>query len=388
MIAVRQNSKGWIEYDIIIVFPDGTKYRERRRSPMATIAATERWAAQREAHLHREGPPKPVVVVSATPSLAEFAERWLVDHAVANRHKPAGIAHKRQVIGSHLSELASKPLDQITPADIASLKGRLTAKGLAPKTVNNVLVVLSRLLRSAEEWEIIPKAPSVKLVKASKKSMPFHSYERYDKLVVGAMKVSQYSLALVLLAGDAGLRRGELLALEWRDIDLERGIISVERSLSHGHLGTTKGNTSRVVVMTQMLHRVLSSLPRIVKRVFPQASVKNFRRLILQAEEAAGLEPEGQLHILRHTYASHAIAQGVPLYAVQTALGHKDPNTTQGYVHLTVEALRPIAKSIDDRRSSWRGRGDNSEGVLFYREKVAPQPGLEPESDVKTNTPN
>ncbi len=286
------------------------------------------------------------------PLFEKFAETWIRDYAKANGHKPSGIAHKELMLKTHLSCFNGKRLGEITTADVDKLKGELLERGRAPKTVNNVLVVLSRLLRTAQRWGKVKEIARVDLLRTEKKPMQFYDFERYDKLVKGAAKVGDRCLAVVLLAGDAGLRRGEILGLEWTDVDFARGMLTVQRSQVYGKVGTTKGNASRHVPMTALLRETLERLPRYARdRVVGTLSAYALRTMIEDAERAAGLPVTGKLHVLRHTFASHAAMLGESLYRIQQAMGHKDHATTQGYSHLTPSSLGSLAGLLDRRRS-------------------------------------
>ena len=107
------------------------------------------------------------------PTLRAFAPRFLDGHARANRQKPSGIAAKEVILRVHLvPALGHQRLDAIKSEDVQRLKRNLEAK--SPKTVNNVLAVLSVLLKKAVEWEVIERMPcSVKLLPVPKGSTRF-----------------------------------------------------------------------------------------------------------------------------------------------------------------------------------------------------------------------
>ena len=124
MVNVRRSRKrkgGW-EVDIRIMLPDGRMLRERREAPVASKTAAWRWATARERVL-RDGPPQPRRQKKEVPRLQEFTQRFLDDHARANRQKPSGIAAKESILRVHLVPLlGDKRLDRITNEDVARLK--------------------------------------------------------------------------------------------------------------------------------------------------------------------------------------------------------------------------------------------------------------------------
>lgn len=118
------------------------------------------------------------------PTVADLIDRFIEGYARANRQKPSGIAGKLTILHRHLlPRLGSKKRDAITNEDTQRLKSALGDK--AAKTVNNVLTVLNVLLKTAVSWDVIDCHPcSIRL------------------------------LPTPLLGGDAGLRPGEMMALE------------------------------------------------------------------------------------------------------------------------------------------------------------------------------
>jgi integrase len=357
--TVKEYMPGRFNIQIRGILPNGEPIRERYTREYYDMKAAKIWA-QRRIALLLTGEAKPNE--SETPILDKFFERFISDHCEANQHKPSGIATKKWLYGAHLSVLKTKQLNDIDEAAIARLKGELAEKGLKPKTVNNILSLVSSILAMAAEWGIIEKAPRIRLVKVAKRAMPFLPLEHYDRLIDGARKVGPKALALVLLGGDAGLRRGEIIALEWGDVDLDRRVLICRRSEVLKKVGETKGLAERMVPITAELLRALTAIKANSGRVISgrgkgsRVDHKTLRSWIEAAEKAAELPITGKLHILRHTYASHLVSAGQSLYHLQMAMGHKDGATTQGYAHVDPESLRTLSDAIDNRRLAGRQR--------------------------------
>lgn len=115
---------------------------------------------------------------------------------------------------------------------------------------------------------------------------------------------------LVLLGGDAGLRRGEVIALEKTDCDLRRGQITVRRSEWKGQVTETKGMEARVVPMTQRLWQALRENEHLGTRVLEsqtkdQVTAKVILRYMGRAQRRGKLKANGGFHILRHTLSDH-----------------------------------------------------------------------------------
>jgi hypothetical protein len=205
-VTIRPDRRGGWEVDIRVVTPDGTrKLRERKRAPMSSRNAVVRWAEGRERVLFdRVMHPPQHTKPKEVPTFQEFAPRFVDGHARANRQKPSGIAQKTAILRLYLIPMfGRKRLDAIKSEDVQRLKAELQVK--SPKTVNNILTVLSMLLKKAVEWEVIDRMPcSIKLLPITKGAAMFHDFDEYERLVEVARAIDQRAYVIVLLGGDAG----------------------------------------------------------------------------------------------------------------------------------------------------------------------------------------
>jgi integrase len=237
-VKVRPFRSGGWEVDVTFRLPNGQKYRERSKAPVGSKSGALRWGQDRERHLLQHGLEKPRKEV---PTLEAFAPRFIDDYAIANRQKPSGIAAKRTILNLHLvGTMGAKRLNAITTDDVQKLKHRLREH--APKTVNNVLTVLSVLLKKAVEWDLIDRVPcSIRLVRAPKPSMGFYDFDDYERLLDVVKEFGPTAHLVVLLGGEAGLRCGEMIGLEWGDVDLTKRQMCIQRSEWRGHVTSPKG---------------------------------------------------------------------------------------------------------------------------------------------------
>jgi integrase len=331
--------------------PDGTPYRERRRLTITSKSAARRWGQDRERHLLQHGPPQSKKEV---PTVGEFAPRFVDGHARANRQKPSGIAATVSIVKWHLiPALGAKRLDAITNEQVQKLK--LALANRAPKTVNNVLTLLRTLLKKAVEWGELDRLPcTIKLLSNPKKTMGFHDFEEYERLLTVAQKRSPDAYLMVLLGGEAGLRLGEIVALEWGDVDLHARRLAVQRSDWCGHVTVPKGGRSRRLPMTQRLTSALKAARHLrSERVLCLPDGKPITRdrvikAIRGSQRVAGL-PQSGVHVLRHTFCSHLAMKGAPARAIQELAGHADLSTTQRYMHLSPAATEDAIRLLDGR---------------------------------------
>jgi integrase len=353
-VKLRQRRKGGWEIDVRVVSPDGTRHaRARKRSPLASRSDAQRWAEGLERVMfQRLMDPAQQTPRKEAPTLRAFAPRFMDGHARANRQKPSGIAAKEMILRVHLlPALGHKRLDAIKSEDVQRLKRNLEAK--SPKTVNNVLAVLSVLLKKAVEWEVIERMPcAVKLLPVTKGSTKFYDFDEYERLVEAARILDPRTHLIMLLGGEAGLRCGEMIALEWADVDLGNRQFCIRRSDWNGQVTTPKGGRLRHVPLTRRLTAALSEHRHLRSaRVLCQDDTEPLTRQIVQtrakrAARKAGLM-HGGVHILRHTFCSHLAMRGAPARAIQELAGHADLTMTQRYMHLSPAALDSAIRLLE-----------------------------------------
>jgi len=139
----------------------------------------------------------------------------------------------------------------------------------------------------------------------------------------------------MLIALYTGMRRSEILRLEWEDIDFEHAFI---------HIRGPKGGQDQKIPLNDAARQVFEKLPRTHELIFP--GLHGLRTGIYHAigniKKKAGLPADFRpLHGLRHHYASMLASSGkVDMYVLQKLLTHKSPTMTQRYAHLRDEALR------------------------------------------------
>ncbi len=362
-VRVARTHTGRWEVDIRVILPDGSRHRKRTRVALSSKTAARRWGEQRERVLISHGVAK--TEQEEVPTLAQFAPRFVEGYARANRQKPSGVAAKETILRVHLIPLLGETkLDAISTESVQRLKTQLRDR--APKTVNNVLAVLRRLLSVAVEWGVITTMPcTVRHVKASSPVMAFHDFAAYERLVVEALKMDRSAHLVVLLGGQAGLRCGEMMALEWSDVDFQQRQLRVCRSVWKAHVTSTKGERVRYVPLTRRLevalqqHRHLRS-PRVLENRGKPLTQKMVQNLVKWAARRAGVSHG--VHILRHTFCSHLAMRGAPVRAIQDVTGHANLSTTQRYMHLSPAAKEAAIRLLD--RGDGGEIGETKQGVM------------------------
>ena len=259
------------------------------------------------------------------------------------------------ILRVHLVPLLGEArLDAIRIEHVQQLKAKLV--GRAAKTVNNVLTVLSVVLRKAVEWQVINRLPcTIRLITISPPSATFHDFADFERLVKCARERGEEAYLVVLLGGEAGLRRGEIAALEWGDVDLKTRQLCVQRAVWQGHVEAPKGGWLRYVPLTKRLTAALQVARHLrgalifCDRVGVALNPNIIANHVNHAAQAAKLKHRG-IHVLRHTFCSHFAMRGVPARAIQELAGHADLRTTQPYMHLSPNALESAIRLLDGPR--------------------------------------
>src|SRR5262249_28680561 len=129
------------------------------------------------------------------------------------------------------------------------------------KRINNILAVLSKPMKYAVDCELIAKAPRIGMFKVERPEIVAWDFEQYARLLGAAKVEGEEWYAAVCLAGDAGLRVGEVKALRWReDIDMIAKTITVNFQTRNKQTTTPKGRTRRTIPMTSTLHEALKRM--------------------------------------------------------------------------------------------------------------------------------
>jgi integrase len=364
----RVKLKSMFEAHILIRIPGQKPIRRRLAIPpefSRTGGERDVWSERQHDAVRQRliEVPKTVTVV---PTISEFKTEFEA-YGKANRQKASTQYAREQILKKHLVPLlGSKRLNEITELDVQDIKAHL--KDRQPKTVNNVLATLSKMLRVAKRLRLITALPveTFELLKVRSKPPVFYDFDEYARLVAAAGAVSDRVLAMVLLAGDAGLRPGEIVALQQTDVNHVSRRLHVERQSWRGVVDTPKTNAGiRFIPMTRRLAAALGSIRHLgsddllVKDDGRTVTAKVLRIWMKGAQRRAQLKVTGNLYTLRHTFCSHVAMRGQPPKVLAELMGHEDIAVTNRYMHLTPgakeEAIRALEGSQNGARMALAG---------------------------------
>ena len=273
------------------------------------------------------------------PSLKEFAESEYLPHARQTKRSHKDDASRLRI--HLLPKFGHKKLSEITMREIQAFVGEI-AQSHSPATANRLLSLIARMLKLATLWQIVDRnvcvgIPKFREPKARERFLSTEEISRlYRAMESDSAKVGCAALKLMLLTGQ---RRNEILTLKWSQVDLEAGVLFLEK---------TKSGKTRHVVLSQAAIDLLNSQDSKGSSdwVFPGRSgdgpLVNVDKTHKRLTEAAGLE-KFRVHDLRHSHASLLANNGVSLFVIQQTLGHSSPTMTMRYSHLCDAALRQAA---------------------------------------------
>jgi len=313
-------------------------------------------------------------------TFADFAQRFVDDYLPGRKLKPSTVENYRYMLDGHvlpyfgdhaLAELEARP--ELIDAYVA-LKAQ---SGLSAKTIQNQLLLLNVMLRRAVVWRLMRSNPVSSIDRPSlvppemsvlTETEIARLTNAYDELIGEASEAElpwwALAKAVVLTALGTALRRGELVGLRWRAVNLLEAKIEVRETFVRGRFTTPKSRASRRVV--ELGPRTLAVVEEQWRRtayrgdddlVFghpakgtPLETGKLAKRYFKPALARAGIEkPFRPFHDLRHTSLTHAAAAGNPQIYVQARAGHSQGSITERYMH-AAQVLFPGAAEKSEAR--------------------------------------
>lgn len=303
-------------------------------------------------------------------TLGEYLEQWLLGLPATGMSAHGQQSYRSQTRKYLIPRLGHIRLRSLSREDVKRLFAELMSEGLAPGTVVKVKTVLSSALTEAEDAGYVPRnvARSAPGPEVRRKPMVTLTEDASDQLLAAIADPAWQ--ALVLTALTTGMRRGELVALRWSDIDLAGALISVQQGADHGDEGLVMSDAK-----TDQARRAIRLHPRTVQClathalhldtlrrkygnvwdehdcVFPATTLWRYRgreqrpgRILLPhsvtqhwaSMREASLVPKAmRFHDLRHTHATQLLRAGVNVKVVSERLGHRDVKTTlDTYAHV------------------------------------------------------
>jgi integrase len=244
----------------------------------------------------------------------------------------------------HLKSFFSgKLLYEITPLLVERFKIE-RSKHVSPATTNRALMRLKAIFNKAIAWKKYSGDNPVREVKFFKEDNSRLRYLEKEEIVKLLLKCRGRLKAIVIVALNTGMRRGEILNLKWHDVDFRRNII---------YLLKTKNNEKREIPMNEAVKTALIKIHKHPESpyIFCDKSGRPFysvRTSFFTACRKAGIIGF-RFHDLRHTFASHLVMAGVDLNTVRELMGHKSLEMTLRYSHLSQDHKKRAVDILGQR---------------------------------------
>jgi integrase len=346
-----------------------------------TVEAKSRKEAEKKLALFVAEVEKGLVTDSEKLTLEKFAEKWMTEYA-EKQLAPKTVSHYRDLLKRIIPALGHIRLGKLKPMHLIKFYNMLLEDGirmdgksgtLSETTVAHYHRLLSSMLNDAVEWQIIADNPAarVKPPKAKKKEISHYDDEKVLLLLQKLEDEPIKYKTAVILTLFTGMRLGELMGLEWADVDFEKCTIRIRQSSQYvkgkGIITKDPKNESskRIIAVPAEVMELLKTYKKWQneerlkmgelweesgrvftqengKPMFPDTPSKWFAKFIKKHNL-----PHITFHGLRHTNATLLISQGTDIKTVSKRLGHAETSTTLNiYSHAIEKADREAAEKL------------------------------------------
>jgi integrase len=337
----------------------------RPSRPFPTKEAAEDFLIARHRRKLRGGYIAPVEM-----TVADLLESYIERSIAYGKWKPSTINLNRRLADHHiLPTLKDLRVIEVEPPRLQRWVDTL-ARTLSPATVSMCAALLSAAFKQAVTLTIIPSNPCSVVSRPKVEQKPMVTWSVEDIAKVDAfLRDDPKWLAVYRLMLTTGMRPGELYALTWSDLDFERDMVRIRRTITDNAEGkrvvgaTPKGGKTRYVALSRSARAalldwqntlVLRALKADTDYVFPSRRGSPMGENVWLGMHAHIIQRTGvppiNLHSLRHTSATLELAAGTPIKIVSERLGHKDILTTMRiYQHISVDLQRSASDAMDER---------------------------------------
>ena len=288
---------------------------------------------------------------------SEWLNIWLENYIKPSSKERTYIRYG-QLIRTHMApKIGETDVNDLTPIVLQSFVTELlnggnekTGKGLSANTVNAVISVMQNSLRTAHLLGYAKEytANMIKRPKLKERKIECFTLAEQKKIETAVFESKKTKLFGIVLCLYSGLRIGELIALQWKDIDLAKGLLTVSRSCHDTSSGIVfdepKTATSRrIIPLPKQLLPKLKSIKKssnsdfVVSAGGNAVSVRSYQRSFELLLKRLNIGHRG-FHSLRHTFATRALECGMDVKTLSEILGHKNPTITLNrYAHSLLE---------------------------------------------------
>lgn len=299
-----------------------------------------------------------IALASRVTTFEEFLERWKA--GILTKQKPSSAravkSHHRCYI---LPQLGKLRLENLGVENQQTFVSRISGKGVSRKTILNVLGTLSSIVSTARNWGYSCQEIDLEKLKLPPRGLRYEApHFTVDQLrrILSIAEEPWRTLFCILTM--EGLRAGEVLGLQWGDIDLDRKLLHVRRSAWYGQIQTAKSETSETVLpIPSALATILKEYRAqwqpnphgflfVTRNGRPPSSNKVVQYRLWTILDALGI-PRCGLHAFRHTHGALLLDCGATPKVTQRQMRHSDARTTlEIYGHVVGDADREAVEKV------------------------------------------
>lgn len=303
-------------------------------------------------------------------TLAERTEEFLRHLSEVRQASPHTLRAYRRDLAEAVTALAAQGVEdpaQVRTAQLRRVLGAMAERGVAPPTLQRALAALRAFFGWLEERGWIERDPAAGLRgPRRRRRLPRPlAEEEVDRLLAapaaaGADGARDRALLEVLYS--TGCRVAELVALDEEHVDLGRGVARLQGKGRKERLGML-GRPAREAVRAWLEEKERAALargPLFLNRRGGRLTDRSVRRILDRRLAEAGVARGASPHTLRHSFATHMLARGADLRAVQELLGHASLGTTQIYTQVSIERLRRLYRQAHPLGEEQRPAGKSN----------------------------
>lgn len=309
--------------------------------------------------------------IASDMTLGQWLTTWLKDYKAINLKPRTYDMYETQINYNVIPELGNIVLKELKQQDLQRFYNKKynNGKGMSGASIRKIHNIISASLNLAVENDLMRKNVSkgVQLPRLTKPNVKAFTLQEQNLFFEKAKEYRLYNAFVVNI--DTGLRAGELLALTWKDVDLEKGLIKINKNImfikNRDENAVTKNKwiiqdspkteaSNRTIPLTKRSLSILKQMyeTKTCDIVFPSeknthVSLRNYQRTFYKILGKAGLE-KCSPHVLRHSFVTRCFEQNVQTKVISEMVGHaKLAHTTDIYTHIMLDIKRDAVNALD-----------------------------------------
>ena len=301
----------------------------------------------------------------------EWLSNWLENYVQPSAKQRTYTRYKEIVEQHIIPQLGDLELSEITPyvlqcyiTELLKCGNLRTGKGLSANSVNSIITAIQNTLKTAYSLGMVSEytGDKIKRPRTSEKKVECFSMSEQKKIEQYILNEENTRLFGVLLCIYTGLRIGELLALEWSDIDMSKGELRVNKTCHYGKdendmfgritdIPKTQSSIRTIPIPRQLMPHLRevkkkSRSTHIVSNGENLISIRSYQRSFSTLLKKLNIQHRG-FHSLRHTFATRALECGMDVKTLSEILGHKNPTVTLNrYAHSLMEHKKEMMNKL------------------------------------------